>query len=190
MSTWPQDVPLSFNLSARDIVLPDMAHWLIDQIKFFGIDSGRLTFEVTETALLRDFVSARASIRYLRRHGAKVALDDFGIGYSSLRYVHELEFDCLKVDRSFIEPIVTSERSQRIVKTVIDMCDNLGTDCVIEGIETPEQRDQVLRLGGRLAQGYFFARPSASIDWDALPNVADRDRTETPSDVRQADAKS
>ena len=73
---------------------------------------------------------------------------------------------------------------------MIDMCDNLGTDCVIEGIETPEQRDQVLRLGGRLAQGYFFARPSASIDWDALPNVADRDRTETPSDVRQADAKS
>ena len=190
MITWPQDVPLSFNLSARDRVLPDMAHWLIDQIKFFGIDSGRLTFEVTETALLRDFVSARASIRYLRRHGAKVALDDFGIGYSSLRYVHELEFDCLKVDRSFIEPIVTSERSQRIVKTVIDMCDNLGTDCVIEGIETPEQRDQVLRLGGRLAQGYFFARPSASIDWDALPNVADRDRTETPSDVRQVDAKS
>ena len=172
MANWPDNVVLSFNLSARDIVLTDMAHWLIDQIKFFGIDPGRLTFEVTETALLRDFVSARASIRYLRRHGAKVALDDFGIGYSSLRYVHELEFDCLKVDRSFIEPIVTSARSQRIVKTVIDMCDNLGADCVIEGVETAEQRDEVLRLGGHLAQGYFFARPMAKIDWNTLPNMA------------------
>ncbi|WP_404425910.1 putative bifunctional diguanylate cyclase/phosphodiesterase [Thalassospira australica] len=172
MAIWPDNVVLSFNLSARDIVLTDMAHWLIDQIKFFGIDPGRLTFEVTETALLRDFVSARASIRYLRRHGAKVALDDFGIGYSSLRYVHELEFDCLKVDRSFIEPIVTSARSQRIVKTVIDMCDNLGADCVIEGVETAEQRDEVLRLGGHLAQGYFFARPMAKIDWNTLPNMA------------------
>ncbi len=121
MVDWPSDISLSFNLSARDIVLPDMAHWLIDQIKFFGIDPGRLTFEVTETALLRDFVSARASIRYLRRHGAKVALDDFGIGYSSLRYVHELNFDCLKIDRNFIPPIVNRQPSPRIVKTWIDM---------------------------------------------------------------------
>ncbi|WP_417813424.1 putative bifunctional diguanylate cyclase/phosphodiesterase [Thalassospira alkalitolerans] len=180
MVDWPSDISLSFNLSARDIVLPDMAHWLIDQIKFFGIDPGRLTFEVTETALLRDFVSARASIRYLRRHGAKVALDDFGIGYSSLRYVHELEFDCLKIDRSFIAPIVNSERSQRIVKTVIDMCENLGTDCVIEGIETPEQRDEVLRLGGHLAQGYFFARPVAGLDWAALSKLAQGAMTKAP----------
>ncbi|WP_417810747.1 putative bifunctional diguanylate cyclase/phosphodiesterase [Thalassospira alkalitolerans] len=180
MVDWPSEISLSFNLSARDIVLPDMAHWLIDQIKFFGIDPGRLTFEVTETALLRDFVSARASIRYLRRHGAKVALDDFGIGYSSLRYVHELEFDCLKIDRSFIAPIVNSERSQRIVKTVIDMCENLGTDCVIEGIETPEQRDEVLRLGGHLAQGYFFARPVAGLDWAALSKLAQGAMTKAP----------
>ena len=95
----------------------------------------------------------------MRQHGARVALDDFGIGYSSLRYVHELEFDALKVDRSFITPLANNERSRRIVKTVVDMCANLDIDCVLEGIETESQRDAVMALGGRLMQGYFFARP-------------------------------
>ncbi len=160
MATWSTDVSVSFNLSARDIVLSDTVEWLIDQIKEHGIDPKRLTFEVTETAFLRDFAAARTSIRYLRTHGARIALDDFGIGYSSLRYVHELEFDTLKVDRSFVTPLPVNERSRRIVKTVIDMCANLGIECVLEGIETESQRDAIHALGGRLMQGYLFARPS------------------------------
>ena len=159
MAGWSGSVQVSFNLSARDIVLSDTVEWLIEQITHKNIDPARLTFEVTETAFLRDFAAARTSIRYLRQHGARVALDDFGIGYSSLRYVHELEFDALKVDRSFITPLANNERSRRIVKTVVDMCANLDIDCVLEGIETESQRDAVMALGGRLMQGYFFARP-------------------------------
>ena len=160
MREWPEHVSVSFNLSARDIVLPNMTKWLIEQIKANGISPERLTFEVTETAFLRDFAAARTSIRYLRSQGARVAMDDFGIGYSSLRYVHELEFDCLKVDRSFVTPLAVTERSRRIVKTIIDMCTNLEIDCVIEGIETQSQRDIVIELGGRLVQGYLFAKPA------------------------------
>ena len=117
---------------------------------------------------MRDFEAARTSIRYLRDHGARIALDDFGIGYSSLRYVHELEFDVLKVDRSFVAPLSHNERSRRIVKTVIDMCQNLGIDCVLEGIENDSQRDVIITLGGRLMQGYFFARPVREVKLDAL----------------------
>ncbi|WP_033069370.1 putative bifunctional diguanylate cyclase/phosphodiesterase [Thalassospira australica] len=168
MESWPHQVPVSFNLSARDIVLSDTVEWLIDEIKRHKIDPGRLTFEVTETAFLRDFEAARTSIRYLREHGARIAMDDFGIGYSSLRYVHELEFDVLKVDRSFIAPLPVNERSRRIVKTVIDMCQNLGIDCVLEGIETDRQRDALTALGGHLMQGYFFARPSRDVKFEAL----------------------
>lgn len=160
MREWPENISVSFNLSARDIVLSNTTEWLIEQIKANGIAPERLTFEVTETAFLRDFAAARTSIRYLRSHGVRVAMDDFGIGYSSLRYVHELEFDCLKVDRSFIAPLASTERSRRIVKTIIDMCTNLDIDCVIEGIETQSQRDIVIALGGRLVQGYFFAKPA------------------------------
>ncbi|HCK19988.1 MAG TPA: GGDEF-domain containing protein [Thalassospira sp.] len=168
MSSWPEKLPVSFNLSARDIVLSDTVQWLIDEIKNHKIDPGRLTFEVTETAFLRDFEAARTSIRYLREHGARIALDDFGIGYSSLRYVHELEFDVLKVDRIFVAPIPHSERSRRIVKTVLDMCQNLGIDCVLEGIESESQRDVLTGMGGRLMQGYFFAKPERDIRLDGL----------------------
>ncbi|KJE34888.1 diguanylate cyclase [Thalassospira sp. HJ] len=168
MQDWPEKLPVSFNLSARDIVLSDTVEWLIDEIKTHNIDPGRLTFEVTETAFLRDFEAARTSIRYLREHGARIALDDFGIGYSSLRYVHELEFDVLKVDRSFVAPLSHNERSRRIVKTVIDMCQNLGIDCVLEGIENESQRDTLITLGGRLMQGYFFAMPQREVKLDAL----------------------
>jgi len=169
MREWPEHIAVSFNLSARDIVLSDTTEWLIEQIKANGIAPERLTFEVTETAFLRDFAAARTSIRYLRSHGARVAMDDFGIGYSSLRYVHELEFDCLKVDRSFIAPLASTERSRRIVKTIIDMCTNLEIDCVIEGIETQSQRDIVIELGGRLVQGYFFAKPAKQPVLKRLP---------------------
>tara|TARA_R110000796_G_scaffold117736_2_gene230931 strand:- start:23131 stop:25110 length:1980 start_codon:yes stop_codon:yes gene_type:complete len=169
MREWPEHISVSFNLSARDIILSDTTEWLIEQIKANGIAPERLTFEVTETAFLRDFAAARTSIRYLRNHGARVAMDDFGIGYSSLRYVHELEFDCLKVDRSFIAPLASTERSRRIVKTIIDMCTNLEIDCVIEGIETQSQRDIVIELGGRLVQGYFFAKPAKQPVLKRLP---------------------
>jgi len=172
MSSWPEKLPVSFNLSARDIVLSDTVQWLIDEIKNHKIDPGRLTFEVTETAFLRDFEAARTSIRYLREHGARIALDDFGIGYSSLRYVHELEFDVLKVDRIFVAPIPHSERSRRIVKTVLDMCQNLGIDCVLEGIESESQRDVLTGMGGRLMQGYFFAKPERDIRLDGLASTS------------------
>ncbi|MBR9900631.1 MAG: EAL domain-containing protein [Rhodospirillales bacterium] len=172
MSSWPEKLPVSFNLSARDIVLSDTVQWLIDEIKNHKIDPGRLTFEVTETAFLRDFEAARTSIRYLREHGARIALDDFGIGYSSLRYVHELEFDVLKVDRIFVAPIPHSERSRRIVKTVLDMCQNLGIDCVLEGIESESQRDVLTGMGGRLMQGYFFAKPERDIRLDGLAGTS------------------
>ena len=171
MAEWPEELSVSFNLSARDIVLSDTVEWLIDEIRTHAIDPGRVTFEVTETAFLQDFDAARTSIGYLRDHGARIALDDFGIGYSSLRYVHELEFDVLKVDRSFVAPLAHNERSRRIVKTVIDMCQNLGIDCVLEGIEDQKQRDVLISLGGQLMQGYFFARPERAIKLDTVEDL-------------------
>lgn len=178
MASWPVSAAVSFNLSARDIILSNTVEWLIDQIKRNGIDPSRMTFEVTETAFLRDFAAARTSMRYLRTHGARIALDDFGIGYSSLRYVHELEFDVLKVDRSFVAPLPGNERSQRIVKTVIDMCANLGIECVLEGIENDKQRDVIIGLGGQLMQGYFFARPAPQPQLGQLSDILKSGKTD------------
>lgn len=162
-SAWPESLGLSFNLSARDIASREMTDWLVRRVSGTRINPARITFEVTETALLRDFDAAHDCISRLRASGAKVALDDFGIGFSSLRYVHELELDMLKIDRSFITPVVSNPRSQRIVRTVIDMCENLDIECVVEGIETVEQRDLIREFGCRKAQGFLFAKPAAAV---------------------------
>ncbi|AUG54934.1 GGDEF-domain containing protein [Thalassospira marina] len=171
VATWPEHIGFSFNLSAHDLAISDMMNWLIARIEQSGIAPKRITFEVTETAILRDFDAARHHIDRLRQCGARVALDDFGIGFSSLRYIHELDIDCLKIDRSFITPIVTNPRSQSIVKTVFDMCENFGIDCVVEGVETAEQCDVLRHFGARYAQGYLFARPAAKFSFDPLVSV-------------------
>lgn len=173
VGNWPLHIGVSFNLSAHDLAVSEMMDWLIARIDQSGIEPSRITFEVTETAILRDFDAARQHIERLRRCGARVALDDFGIGFSSLRYVHELEIDCLKVDRSFITPIVSNPRSQHIVKTVFDMCENFGIDCVVEGVETLEQCTTLRELGARYGQGYLFARPAANVSFDPLNTVCD-----------------
>ena len=168
---WPDHIGFSFNLSAHDLAVPEMMNWLIHRIKQSGIEPRRITFEVTETAILRDFDAGRQHIDTLRQCGARVALDDFGIGFSSLRYLHELDIDCLKIDRSFITPIVTNPRSQRIVKTVFDMCENFGIDCVVEGVETSEQCDVLRHFGARYAQGYLFARPATEFSFEPLASL-------------------
>ena len=171
VENWPAHIGFSFNLSARDLAVAEMMDWLITRIEQSNIEPRRFTFEVTETAILRDFDAARHNIERLRRCGARVALDDFGIGFSSLRYVHELDIDCLKIDRSFITAIVKNARSQRIVKTVFDMCENFGIDCVVEGVETDEQCTMLRQLGARYAQGYLLARPSQKVSFAPLKAV-------------------
>ncbi|MDF0487937.1 EAL domain-containing protein [Sphingomonas sp. H39-1-10] len=154
----PEHIGLSFNLSARDIVSTDTIDLLIDIIERGDIDPKRITFELTETALMRDFEAAVASIKRLRALGIRIALDDFGSGYSSLSYLHRLPLDKVKVDRSFIADM--DEASGRnIISAILGLCQTLGLDCIIEGVETDGQLQQLRDIGYRMAQGYLFARP-------------------------------
>jgi EAL domain-containing protein (putative c-di-GMP-specific phosphodiesterase class I) len=88
-----------------------------------------------------------------------MSLDDFGTGYSSLSYVHRLPFDTIKIDRSFVTDVDTNSASKKIIKSVIDLCRNLGLECVVEGLETPLQAEVVKALGARAVQGYLFSLP-------------------------------
>jgi len=91
-----------------------------------------------------------------------VSLDDFGTGYSSLSYVHRLPFDAIKIDRSFVTDVDTNSASKKIVKSVIDLCRNLGLECVVEGLETQSQAAVVKALGARAVQGYLFSLPMSA----------------------------
>ncbi len=157
---WPADVYLSFNLSALDIASVARAQRLLDLVFASAMPPARVHFEITETALTRDFHQARASLALIKQAGCRVWLDDFGTGYSSLSHVHRLPFDALKIDRSFVADIDTDLASAKIVKSVLDLCRNLGLACIVEGVETGAQREVLAALGGRVMQGYLFGRPA------------------------------
>ncbi|MBU1176443.1 MAG: EAL domain-containing protein [Alphaproteobacteria bacterium] len=156
---WPSNIFVSFNLSAHDICAPERILKLISIADRKGIDPRRLTFEITETAVMHDFERAQESLRLLKHFGAKIALDDFGTGHSSLSYVHTLPLDRVKVDRSFISEIETSAVTRAVVQTIIDLCDSLKLDCIIEGVETKGQLDMLQVMGCTTFQGFLFSRP-------------------------------
>ncbi|MFE1602979.1 putative bifunctional diguanylate cyclase/phosphodiesterase [Methylobacterium sp. ID0610] len=154
----PTGIDLSFNLSSHDLTSSEAVHDIIAVIRRSGIAPSRLTFELTETALLADLDAASRSIGLLRSLGAKVALDDFGTGYSSLGYVHRLGLDKIKIDRSFVASLDTPT-GEGIVKTILHLCENLGLECIAEGVETEAQREALRGFGCRFLQGYLIGRP-------------------------------
>ncbi len=164
--TWPDDIRLSFNLSAHDVCAAEGILPLIAIIENSGLPPHRIDFEITETAVTFDFVRAQQSIATLKAMGCGISLDDFGTGYSSLSHVHRLPLDKLKIDRSFVSDINENPVSHKIVKSLTGLCDDMEIACVVEGVETRAQLDSLRRLGCDFLQGYYFSKPmpGAAID--------------------------
>ncbi|HWV19456.1 MAG TPA: EAL domain-containing protein [Devosia sp.] len=154
----PRRMRLSVNLSANDIGSAAAIDAIIAQVEAAPRPS-RVDFEITETAIMRDLDQAREALSRLLGLGARIALDDFGTGHSSLTHVQRLPLHRIKIDRSFVAEVTSDPTSRAIVKTMIDLCRNLGMSCVFEGIETEAQLEALAGLGGTVMQGYLFGRP-------------------------------
>ncbi|MFL9883582.1 EAL domain-containing protein [Paraburkholderia agricolaris] len=176
VSRWPSDLYLSFNLSAIDISTSPRARRLVDIVLGSGVPAHHVNFEITETAVTRDFEQAHSSLTMIKQAGCRVSLDDFGTGYSSLSYVHRLPFDTIKIDRSFMTDVDSNSASKKIVKSVLDLCRNLGLECIVEGLETSSQADVVKALGARAMQGYLFGRPMRA---SAVPTYLEAARAQS-----------
>ena len=171
---WPPALALSFNLSAHDIVSPETVARVIALVQRSGVEPARITLEITETAVMRDFDLARRHIMGLRAIGMRLALDDFGAGYSSLSCVYRLPLDRIKVDRAFLRDGADDADGRKVVGTILDLCSTLHLECVVEGVETAEHCALVAGLGGRYVQGYHFSRPLSSEELG--PRIADQAR--------------
>jgi predicted signal transduction protein with EAL and GGDEF domain len=159
MQHMPEDVHVSFNLSAKTLANPAAMLSLLSKVKASGINPRRLEFEITETALVANFETAMNALQLLRNLGASIALDDFGTGYSSLSYVHQLPLDKIKIDRRFVNDVCDDRRARKIVKTIIGLSRDLDIQCVAEGVETEAQAVVLSELGCPQMQGYLFSRP-------------------------------
>lgn len=163
----PSEIGVSFNLSAHDLSSHDTVMAIVAAVRASDLDPRRLTFELTETALIRDFELAQRAIKALKDSGAQIALDDFGTGYSSFSYLHQMSFDKIKIDRSFVSKIDTNH-GRRIIASIADLCHGLGLVSIVEGIETAEQLAAVKLCGCLFGQGYYIGRPISLYD---LQNV-------------------
>ncbi|WKL56994.1 EAL domain-containing protein [Asticcacaulis sp. ZE23SCel15] len=156
---WPEHIRISFNLSTRDLRSSTAIADICEIVRDLGLDPRRIEFEITETAMLSDFDQACEALNRLKSMGCRIALDDFGSGYSSFSYIHRLPVNKIKIDRSFVVQLVKHPTAQKIIKTIIELCKNLHLDCVIEGVETETELAKLKQVGARYIQGFLFSKP-------------------------------
>lgn len=161
---WPENVYLSFNVSAVQLCTAGATEGLIAIMRRYDFNPGRLWVEVTETALLSDFALASANLSLLRKAGAVIALDDFGSGNASISYLRQMSFDIVKLDGSLVTSLGGSTRSQNLMRGLIDLCRALGVTCIAEHVESAAQLDILNEMGCDLAQGFLIGKPVRRID--------------------------
>ncbi len=150
---------LAVNVSARQFRHPDFVAQVCRALEQSGANPARLVLELTESMVLDDIANTVAKMQALQQRGVRFALDDFGTGYSSLAQLKRLPLHHLKIDRSFVQDIVSDPSDAAIVQTIIGMARNLGLSVIAEGVETPAQRQSLLQLQCLVFQGYHFNQP-------------------------------
>lgn len=163
-------IPLrvAVNISARQLREPSFVNTVLRAASAAGFSTSLLELEITEHVTMHDFERAVGVLQSLRELGVQIALDDFGIGYSSLSYLSRLPIDSLKIDRSFILPVGKVASAEAIPIAIIAMANSLGLRVVAEGVETVAQAEFLDRQGACELQGFLFARPMAPSELDRL----------------------
>ncbi|MRS15107.1 EAL domain-containing protein [Enterobacteriaceae bacterium RIT691] len=161
----PVDFKLHINISAVQLQQSDFTEHLLTSIQANGLMNKNICLEITESVLLQDAVQVIECLNYLRRLGLSVAIDDFGSGYSSLSYLHQLPFDCLKIDRGFVSGILEDKKSEAVISSVIMISQQFGVPLVAEGVETADMGNKLRKMGCSKSQGYYYARPQLFSAW-------------------------
>jgi diguanylate cyclase (GGDEF)-like protein len=162
-----ESMRMSVNVSNRQFWHSDLIGDVVDALAAEGLDPGSLAIEITEGVIMHDVRHATRMIARLTEMGVEAHIDDFGTGYSSLEALHDLPFDALKIDRSFVSRLAGNARSRELVRTIVTMGLNLHLKVIAEGIETAEEQRLVRELGCTHGQGYLFSRPvpAASLEY-------------------------
>lgn len=152
-------IVISVNVSAVQMLRNDFIVDVENIIRETGVNPNMLTLEVTESMLLTSYESMNKMIGYLRKLGIKFAIDDFGVGYSSLARERELQVDCIKLDKFFADDLLAHRENEIIVADIISMMHKLGQTVVAEGVENEKQKEYLTRNYCDYLQGYFFSKP-------------------------------
>ncbi len=179
------DVELAVNLSAPDILDPDLGDEILHMLRTHRVESTSLLLEITESAVMSDPQLAARNMQLLRIAGVRFAIDDFGTGHSSLSQLSLLPVDELKIDRSFVQDARDGTDAATIIRSTIELAHSMGLRVVAEGVEGPEAWNLLRRLGCDYAQGYLISRPLAATDVPPFVGQANRMLPASDSTVLQ-----
>ena len=158
------ELDLAINVSGRDLADARFPEEVAQALAEHGVDPSWLELEITESVLLSDRVRASRMLERLVDQGVRIAIDDFGVGYSSLGQLKNLPAHVLKIDRSFVSSMESDRSDEAIVNSTIELAHRLGLRVIAEGVETPEHLFRLRAAGCDLGQGHLFGRPLAGCD--------------------------
>jgi EAL domain-containing protein (putative c-di-GMP-specific phosphodiesterase class I) len=164
---------VAVNVSPRQFRQTDFVQQVASTLRRTGANPRRLTLELTEGMLIHSVEEVIDKMRELKAEGVGFALDDFGTGYSSLYLLKRLPFNQIKIDRSFVQNMLTEHNDAAIVNMIIALGRTLGLEVLAEGIETIEQRDFLYSAGCYRFQGYFFSRPRVLASFEQFAVLQD-----------------
>jgi diguanylate cyclase (GGDEF)-like protein len=162
------DVRVSVNVSARQLDRGGLLEYISAAIAASGIAAASLEIEVTETSIMRDVYAAKVVLQALRTMGVRVAIDDFGAGYTSLAFLRDMPIDDLKIDRVFVHGVARGGFDGAVVRAVVTLARALGVRTIAEGVESEDQIDALRALRCDAVQGYLYSLPLTAADCTPL----------------------
>jgi len=158
-------VPISVNVAAAQFASSELEQHIKHAIATNDLPPEMLELEITETALMLDASLTQTKLEQLKSIGVNISIDDFGTGYSSLAYLQKFKVDIMKIDMSFVRDMMSNKHDFEIVKTIVSLGQSMHLKLVAEGVETPEQRDALQKLGCHVGQGYLYSKPLSEKDF-------------------------
>ncbi len=171
-------IKLAVNLSAQSLHDNELSEFLANELQITGADPRQLVLEVTETAAVTDFSTARGVLQSIRQLGCQTALDDFGVGFSSFHYLGQLPADYIKIDGSFIQKLLTSSEDRLVVKAIANIATGFGKETIAEFVDQAGMLPLLQQYGITFAQGYHIGRPVPVTDILERSGLVDEDSSD------------
>ena len=152
-------IPVAVNLSAATVHDPELMDAVTTAVSRSGLPPSSIELEITESAVMFDPEGALRSLESLVDYGVRLSLDDFGTGYSSLSYLQRLPVTAVKIDKSFVEPLLSDDTARAIVRSVVELAHSLRLSVIAEGVDSAPVMEQLTAIGCDALQGFYVANP-------------------------------
>ena len=159
---------IGLNLSAEQFIYSDLLNQIKTSVKAYNVPSNHIMLEITEGILMFEPETAKTVLNDFKQQGFRIAVDDFGKGYSCMSHLHSFPIDTIKIDRTFIDSMHTNKASRNIIHAITAFAKTIGLEVIAEGVETEEQFNNAKLSGCEQAQGYYFNKPMPFTDMISL----------------------